>query len=385
METTNSSATELVRLGTIREMLRPPGPCVTIMLPPYHPGEAAATSAALLKTNIQEAARQLAERGLSKSASASLLQPLERLAEDPTLASGSQVGRAIFRSPSVFEQFHLAQPVKASLRVGGSFAIRQLAAELMRPRAFYILALSKEGVSLHRCAGFHAEVVKLPPGIPDTLAEALALEPPDHDLENRSSAGSSVGAMRGVRFGTGSGREQQHAHLGDYYKLVDRGLQEFLREPETPLILAGVDEDTNIYRAGSNYPHLVSKSISGSPDFSREQTELLQDAYSILRTDHLERERTAVITARERTTPSRFSTDLGAILEAAFEGRVGHLYLDEGAERIEVFERGAYRSWGTEDLLNLAAVQTILHHGKTCELPTEMMPDGSIAVGLMRF
>ena len=175
----------------------------------------------------------------------------------------------------------------------------------MRPRAFYILALSKEGVSLHRCAGFHADVVKLPPGIPDTLAEALALEPPDHDLENRSSAGSSVAAMRGVRFGTGSGREQQHAHLGDYYKLVDRGLQEFLREPETPLILAGVDEDTNIYRAGSNYPDLVSKSIWAAR-ISPEQTELLQDAYSILRTDHLERERTAVITARERTTPSRF-------------------------------------------------------------------------------
>jgi hypothetical protein len=52
----------------------------------------------------------------------------------------------------------------------------------------------------------------------------LAFKPPDHDLENRSAAGSSVGAMRAVRFGTGSGRETQHTYLRTSIKAVDHGL-----------------------------------------------------------------------------------------------------------------------------------------------------------------
>ena len=51
----------------------------------------------------------------------------------------------------------------------------------------------------------------------------MAFKQPDHDLENRSAAGSSVGSMRRIRFGTGSGRETQQTYLADLYKEVDRG------------------------------------------------------------------------------------------------------------------------------------------------------------------
>jgi hypothetical protein len=315
----------------------------------------------------------------------SLLRPLEQLADDPALGAGSHWSRAIFCSPNVFQQSFLTNRMEASVNVGGSFSIRQFASELSPPRVFYILALSKTRVDLLRCAGLHAEVAKLPLGVPETLEEALALEPPDHDLEGRSAAGVSTGAMHSLRFGTGSGRERQHAHLADYYKLVDRGLQQSFREPDTPLILAGVEEDVAIYRGGSTYRDFTKSSILGSPDVARDQTELLQQAYSILHQEGVGRQHAALIAAKERTAPSRFSTDPDTILRAAFEGRVGQLYLDESAKRIEMFERGRYQSWGEEDLLNLAAVQTIIHHGKACELPAELMPDGAAVIGIMRF
>jgi hypothetical protein len=384
MIATQPSTPELLQRSAIREILRSPGPCITILLPPYRPGEPAGSPATILRTNIREAAGHSAERKLPKSAGENLLQPLERLAEDAALASGSHWGRAIFRSPSVFEQFLLAQPAPASLSFGGSFAVRKLAVELELPRTFYILVLSKIRVSLLRCSGLEADVVKLP-GVPDTLAEALALEPPDHDLENRSAAGSSAGAMHRVRFGTGSEREKDRAHLADYCKLVERGLQQLRGDADIPLILAGVEEDITIYRAASTYRNLIKKGIPGSPDVSREQPEILQQAYSLLRADCLERQASALIAAKERTSPSRFSTDPDAIVHAAFEGRVGQLYLNESANKIATFEREDYGSWGGEDVLNLAAVQTIIHSGKTSELPSEMMPEGSIAVGIMRF
>ena len=385
MTNTQSSKTELLRPSAVREILRAPGPCITILLPSYRPGESTGSSAALLKSYIRDASHELSERGFGNSAKTALLEPLEACAEAPALAGGTQWGHAIFRSPNVFERFALTQTVQESLAVGSSFEIRKLAKELARPHSFYILALSKAGVSLMRCAGLHAEVVKLPPGIPDTLAGALALKPPDHDLENRSAAGVSAGAMRGVRFGTGSERETKHAHLADYYRLVDRGLRTAFQQGNDPLILAGVAEDTAIYEDVSCYAGLAKRTIPGSHDFSRDHADILKQAYSILECENDKREHAAMEEALKRATPGHFLTDPEMILRAAFEGRVHQLYINVEAERIGIYQRDTYQSWGNEDLLNLAAVQTMIHRGQYCEIPNDVFPNGGAAIGILRF
>ena len=385
MGTKNITTPELIRAGGLREMLRSEGPCVTVLLPPYRPGEQSGSQAALLRSMIPEASRQLTGRGYAKSSAAALLAPLDRLLDDPALASGSRWSRAAFCSPSVFELVQLTQPFDGSLTVGGSFAIRKMAAELSRPPAFYILALSRNDVELLRCAGLHAEKVKLPPGVPTTLDEAMAFDAPDHDLENRSEAGTTVGNMQGVRFGTGSARERVRTYLGDFYRVVDRGVQEVVRQSDIPLLLAGVEEDAAVYRSVSTSRNLLTQGITGSPALDREMEEILHRAYDVLRAEEIERQASAMLEARERTAPSRFSTELAPVLRAAFEGRVHQLYLNADASRQEVYERGTYRSWGPEDLLNLAGVQTMVHHGKVCELPARMMPDGAEAAALMRF
>lgn len=235
------------------------------------------------------------------------------------------------------------------------------------------------------CSGLHAEGAVLPHGVPATLAEAMEFEPPDHDLVNRSAIGTSTGTMHAVPFGTGSGREMQHAHLADYYKLVDRGIQDLIREPEIPLVLAGVEEDVAFYRGVSTNEHLVNGSLTGSLNTSEPLEPAIERAYALIHEDTVERQAAALAVARERMAPARFSTDADVILHAAFDGRVGQLFLSDAAQRSDVFERGNYHSWGKEDLLNLAMVQTILHHGKSCELPAAKMPDGAVAAALLRF
>lgn len=380
--TAHTTTFELLKAGALREVLRSPGPCITMTLPPYRPGEPGGSSAAFVKAYIQDAASELRERGFQESAN--LLQPLQHFAEEPALSAGSHCGRIIFCSPGEFVQFSLTTTVAPHLSVSGSFFIRHCAPELSFPHTFYVLALAKTQVRLLRCEGLHAEPATLPPNIPETLEAALALERPDHDLEARSAAGRSTGSMHMVRFGTGSEREHQKIHLADYYKLVDRGMRQMLREPETPLILAGVEEDVAIYRAVNTFGNLAKASIPGSPDISRDQTEILRKAYSILHRERSEHQHAVLLATQEQSSPSRFSTDLNAILKAAFEGRVAHLYLREDASQTGVFEYGTYQGWGEEDLLNLAAVQTLIHRGTFCELPSEMMPDGA-AIAILRF
>lgn len=385
MIATNSAVLEVVNLRKVQEILESHGPCITIVLPPYHPGEPAQSRAALLKANLQDASQQLAHRGFPKAAIADLLAPLEQLAHDTASLTGSHWGRAVFRSPDVFYQFQLTHAAKASSTVSGCFAIRRILPELWAPSLFYILAVTNKSVRLFRCNYERAEAVGLPPGVPTTLEEALELEPPDHDLENRSAIGTTTGSMHAIRFGTGSGREAEHAHLADFYKLVDRGIRKLVHEPGIPLLLAGVEEETDAYRDVSTYPNLVRAALRGSPNLSLQDAETVSQACSILRADEFRREAETLTRAKERSAPGHVSTDVDAILRAAFEGRVHQLYLGENAERSDVFERGSYRSWGKEDLLNLAAVETILHGGKAFEMPSDMMVDGAGAFAIMRF
>ena len=381
------SALESLRLEAVREILRSPGPCLTLLLPPYRPGAQAKSTDVVLKSSLKEAAMQLIERRVPGRMVADLVEPLQHMAEEDLAPAGSHWGRVIFRSTETFRQFHLTGPAQPAVTVGGCFAIRPILTELRLPHEFYILTLSKKQVGLLRCSEFRTAPVALPKDVPATLELALELEPPDHDLENRSASGGSTGDMRGVRFGTGSGRETQRTHLADFYKLVERGLREFLHARGAPLLLVGVDEDTALYQGINVYPKLLKQSIHGSPGAFSED-DLLGHAFPIIHAATEEREAKALLQARERVAPARFCTDVDKIVAAAFEGRVDRIYLDENAQRTGRFEGSAangYRAWGEEDLLNLAAVQTILHAGQAFCLPNGLIPDGAPAAAVLRF
>jgi len=385
MPATRSIPSEPLAVTRLSEVVTLPGPCVTLLLPPHHPGDGSGSSIIVLRTALREAAEQFEKRRVPQSVRTELIASLEALATDPGLLGGSRSGRLILCSPDLFEQFQLPAPVEASLTVAGCFAIRRFFAEASLPRYFYLLTLSKESVSLSRGSASRVEAVELPAGVPATLEEALEFEPPDHDLENRSAVSGSTGSMRAVRFGTGSGRETRQAHLADFYKLVDRGMQKLMHDPEIPLVLEGVDEDTVLYRSVSTCRNLMPESIHRNGELRTNEAELIGQACSIIHSERVQRQAKALAEAKERAVPSRFLTVLEAILPAAFEGRVNELYVNEGGESIGIFERPGYRSWGPEDLVNLAMVQTIRHRGKAFMLPGNMLPNGALVAATLRY
>src|ERR1700730_4697434 len=183
------SAVESFGLENIQELVKTSGPCVTVLLPSYRPGAQAKSMAASLKTNLQEAAREWVLRKISGSAITDLLDPLAQLTQDEEFLAGSRWGRAIYRSGEILRQLTLIGPINQALTIGACFNLRPILAELHLPAEFYLLELSKKRVDLFVCKHFRAERVELPSGVPETLDEALASKPPDHDLENRSSAG----------------------------------------------------------------------------------------------------------------------------------------------------------------------------------------------------
>ncbi len=384
MSTTNATP-EVFRLEAIQSALRTHGPCITIQLPAHHGGQTTASPVTLLNTHLREVEQQVKALGLTEAAQNDLLEPLKQLPQEAELARGSQWGHAIFRSPTVFRHFHVIQPIQPKFTVAGSFGVRTLAHELELPATFYILTVSQRKVGLVRCSGFHAEVAELPAGIPASLDDGHAADPSGHDWQNRSSAGSSTGSLHAVSFGTGTEREDENAHVIAYYKTADRILKAHFEAAKTPVILAGVEEDTAMYQGISTYSHLLKPCIPGSMDVVRHPNDLLAKAYPILHAAYVEREAAELHQAKERSGVGRFSTDIDVILEAAFAGRVHQLFLNEAKEITGKFPHSTYVSFGAEDLMNLAAVQTLLHGGRIGELPAAHLLDGASALAIMRY
>jgi hypothetical protein len=379
----------------IQELVSTAGPCVTVILPPYRPGEPAKPAAAILKMDLQEAGRTLAARKVAQPLIDDLLEPLHQLSHEEGSLAGAGFARAIFRSQGVFRQFELAVPPSPAPAcvVGDCFYIRPILKSLAAPQKVYVLEVSKKSVALLACGASEVTRVELPKGTPRTLEEAMGFDAPDHDLINRSTAGPSSGALRGVQFGTGSGRETQHAHLHDFYRVIDRGVNELLgpegpASKQAPLILAGVEEDTAIYRSVNTYPNLLPQGIPGSRGEPMTATRILHQAHDIALFGLERQAAQRMAAAKERLAPARFSVDLDGILRAAAEGRVSDLYLDENAQRIGTFEGkifGGHGNWHNQDLLNVAAVETLLSGGAVYSLPSHAMPDGAVAAAAFRY
>lgn len=365
------------------------GPCVSIYLPPYRAAELDRPASIRMHNAISLAARRLAEMAVIPGDTGLLLGGLRSLAQEPAFVRGHAEGLAIFHSPQVSEYLETSGLTEDMVVIGDRFHILPLVTILAQPRVFHILLLEQRQVGLLCCTGNHCKDVPLPHGMPKSLDEAMAFKPPDHMLANRSASGSSRGAMRGVVFGTGSGRERKHEYLREFFSAVDRALSPLLESERAPLVLAGVAYEAEIYRKISGYENIVPGAVAGNPGLPARE-EIALRARRLVATWAEAQHQKMVSAFVNHTGAGRVLTNVTKVLRAASEGRVSELLVARGAKVVGHFEEAAGRSpgaihAGVEDLLNAAAVETIRHGGRVWTLPSDAMPGGSSVAALLRY
>ncbi|HTS77900.1 MAG TPA: hypothetical protein VMG40_16935 [Bryobacteraceae bacterium] len=359
------SALKDFQLENLRELAQCSGFCLTALVPPFLPGQTSRSSPSAVLRNYTHAAElRLTELGATRQQIGTLLDPLVRLASDPSSAEGFHWPRLVLRSPEIFEEFFLRHSVAPGLTVAQHFQLLAFVAEAEMPHEFYLLKVSKKRAALER-AGWRLEPVTLPKAA-QTLDGFLAMDIPDHDRENRNTVGGAAGTQRRVRFGTGSSERETHrAYLADFYRHIDHALGAFLRPRNSIVVLTGVEEDAALFRSVATYPQVLPRGIQRSPDNGTSDEELLQLAASLIRESILARNAAALAQARERLAPARISSDAGQIPQLAASGRVGELYVAEDAR---------------DEKLNRALVETLTHSGEVHALPS-----GSAPAAMMRY
>ncbi len=389
MDTAKAEMTEFHSLKDLKPLLSSPGPCVSVYLTlaASAPNQNGKANALGWRETIRAVEPKLQELGAQGR------ELLETLRDWETISQSQEAQAkavAVFRSPGIFNVKWLQDQVQTRAVTGPHFYIRPLLPELEKAKQFYILALSQNDVRLLRCNWQRAEEVAIPAGTATSFNVYMDTAKPDHVDTQETSAGPSSGHTKGIVGSTSTIRETKPQFLGHFFRQIDRGVNELLRGSSGLLVLAGVEYELAQYHTLNTYPHLVDEDVKGAPN-SLKAGEMHARALEALGRSY-EKRADAVLAEYNHKVGGGASNRLKDVVTAAHDGRVLTLLVSDSLETTGTFDERTHAVKGhatgiseDEDLINDAAVQTILHAGQVLSLSNKKMPNGAPLAAVFRY
>jgi hypothetical protein len=361
-------------------------PCLSIFLPTHRrAGLEMQQDPLRLKNLLHQAEAMLLARTIESTQVEALLKPIAALLTNQQIWKHPDEGLVVLRSSDLFRCSQLPFSLKERVMVSHHFYLKPLLPLLPSDRSFYILALSQNEVRLLQATLFGVKEIALPESVPTSLAEATKYDQPKKVLEYHSSASTATRGKGGRRpmifHGQGAGLANEKQTILHYFQQIDRGLHEILHDETAPLVLAGVEFLLPIYREANTYPHLLPGGVLGNPEKVRDEI-LREQAWPIAEPSVLKEQQDALAQFQEYKDTDRTSSNVSAIVPAAWYGHIESLFVALDQEQWGTFDPTTYTldlhetaTPGDEDLLDLAARQTILHGGAVYALEQDHMPD----------
>lgn len=367
----------------------PRGPRISIYLPTHRASGDIMQGAIRLKNLVRETEQQLAAAGVGTAAAADLLVPVRRLVDERPFWQEQSDGLAIFRSPALFRYYRLPLVFPELALAAERFHFKPLLPWLGGSPEYWLLTLSQNRVRLYQGTA-HSLVPAELPGAPQSLAEALRFDEFEQQLQSYGG-GAAAGRRSSVFYGHGGAGEDPKDQLFRYFRLVDRGVRDVLKDRRQPLVLAGVEFLLPIYREANTYPLLVVGGVPGNPDATPPQ-ELHERSWA-LAAPHFARTRTdAARRYRELMGTGRTANLPAEVAAAAYHGRVDCLFVGAGLRQWGTFTPAAGRAElheapqpGDEDLLDFAAIHTYLNGGTVHVVLPEEVPDLAPLAAVFRY
>jgi Bacterial archaeo-eukaryotic release factor family 7 len=372
------------------------GPCISAFMPTDRTGVEGQQTQLRIRRLIREAESLLRSNTQLHAAQVEdLLAPLRALPDDQRFWRHPSDGLAIFRSPQEFRALRLPMSFREQVVVGDHFLLRPLLPLLTDEGRFYLLALSHNTVRLLLCTRDSASELPLPELVPTSLADFLGGEERENNLESHSSASFGTvgkgGRHPAIFHGQGAGVDTEKDDLLRYFQHIDRGLHPLLKDETAPLVLAAVAYLMPIYQRANSYPHLLEQGIDGNPDRLKPET-LRREGWTIVEPIILQARQQAAAQYRDLAGTGYASHTLSEIIPAASTGRVASLFVAQDRDQWGTFDAATstlqlheQAQPGDEDLLDLAAVQTLLHDGAVYAVVQSEMPGESALAALFRY
>jgi len=365
-------------------------PCISIYMPTYQFGEESPQNSVRLKNLLQQVENELADGWLRPADGRKMLQRARELISDSLFWEGCGRGLAMFLSPDHWVHFHLGIDFEEQTVVNRRFLLKPLIPLLNRSERFYILVLSQNNTRLFQASRSSIRQVETD-AIPSNMEKALNYSSADRGSQTHSAARGRFGKQAAVFHGQGGQPDSHKDDVTQYFRLVDQGVTKAIANSERPLLLAGVDSVMPIYRRVSSYSNVVEAGLHGNFD-KEPMWKLLEKAWSIMAPFFKAEYEKSTTRFRELTGTAKACDEVEKIVPAAYDGRVDTLFVDElghqwgtYANESRFIELHQEYNQGDDDLLDLAAVETLSNKGSVYAVNRELMPANKPMVALMRY
>lgn len=352
--------------------------CVSVYLPTHRSGSEIQQDPIRFKNLLRQAEERLANGDLRRPKAQAILKPAHRLLDDGAFWRHQSDGLAVFASPETFRCYRLPYAFSELVVVTERFHVKPLLTLLSGDGRFYILAISQKRVRL--LMGTRHSVFELNiDSLPKSLADALGAEEREKQLQFHVAGPGGTPIFHG-HAGGGTDESVHKKDLLRYFKQIDKALKEFLGVERAPLVLAGVDYLHPIYREANTTAELVGEGIVGNPD-GLSRSELHARAWVILEPYFAQAQEGSAKKFLGLEATDRASPDLKQILPAAHHGRVESLFVAVGVQQWGRYDsssgdvelHGDYAP-GDQDMLDLAAVETLAHAGDVYAVKPDKIP-----------
>jgi hypothetical protein len=365
-----------------------------MFMPMVQRGAATQQNPIRCKTLLRQVEEQLLASGLRTQEAQDLLQPIQQLLPNRDFWQRQRHGLALFIAPQIFRAYRVPLALDELIVVSYRFHIKPLLPLLSGDGHFFVLALSQKAARLLRGTRFNIEEVELQ-GIPQGVATALQyddVEKRDHHYPgSQGRAAGGVSPLAGHGVDVTDATHEPHDAILRYFQQVDTGLRTILRNEHAPLVLAGVEYLLPIYQRANTYPYLLKEGITGNPEGLRPE-ELQERAWAIVQPHFQQAQEGAAAQYRHLIGTGRAASDIPAIVMAAYDGRIGTLFVPVGVQQWGMFDRESRAvqvhqaaEAGDEDLLDVAAMYTLLRRGTVYAVTPNELPDRSLAAAILRY
>lgn len=386
---------KLLFIEELKILLQQPGEiCVSIFLPTHRLGSDTQQNSIRFRNLIRNAEKQLIDCGLRHEDAKNLLKAVKELDKYEFWQNQSD-GLAIFCSHNLLRYYCLPLNLEELVIVSKRFYLKPLFPLFNSDGHFYILALSQNQIRLLEGTKHHIEEVDLAGTLP-SLEEVLRFEDPERQITSHTGTPGSADGRRSpggvtVFHGHGAGDEDEKENLSLYFHRVNEALRELLREEHSPLVLAGVEYLLPIYRKANTYSYLMDVGIMGNPEILTAQ-ELRIQTWAIVEPYFLQAQQKTIVQYRELLGTGKVSNQITETIPAACQGRVDKLIVaidqqqwgtfDPDTQTVQVHPNAEPND---EELLDFAAVQTILNGGIVYAVELEDIPDKTPLAAIFRY
>ncbi len=367
-------------------------PCISIYMPTHPAGGMSEEDSLTLKNLVRESREQMKANSIRQDTIHSFMEPVEQLIDDNYFWRYQDRGLVIFRSPDYFDSFHIPIEVEKMVYVDDDYYLKPLLPLFNGEGNFYLLLLSQNNVKLYQGNRYNLEEVNVP-GMPAGLQNITKFDVEEKQLQMHTprpqKTGSDVPVYHGQ--GTTGDDDKLKKKLRPFIKEIDKHVQKELKHEKDKLILSGVAYLQAMFRELNSYPHLHEEGLEGNvdkwplKDLHEKSWKIMQKVIDTSLAAELENFRQ--VEGSEQT-----SQDIKNILPAAYRGRVRTLFVARNMYQWGRFspETGEVRlqlehSKHTKDMLDKAAVFTIMGRGQVYAIPNEIMPHQTHIAAIYRY